>query len=765
MVLNRTMIARMAAAVAVWMGCAGVLAGIVAWRVQKGFDDNRKAELDTWCAGRARSLQQQFMLTADHVQCGGGGGGGTAHKDPLWQWQGLLWGACTPSGCALCTCLLQLLHASPMPPSPHATITPCHHHPMPPSPHATITPCLHHPMPPSPHATITPCHHHPMPPSRHHHPMPPSPHATISPCHHHPMPPSPHATITPCHHRPMPPSPHATINPCHHHPMPPSPHATITPCHPVPTHSSPLHLIPLRSAHPNPRTRACMMHQALEGLAVVFGGVQEDPWVVNSSLTQRSFANYILRTQPARPWVHSVAYICLVNGPDRATFERRVGCVLVDTSYQPCPPADWYMDVRLWFDAFHPFNRTESATYCLDSRQHPTYGAQLNRVKETPEKMLAEPTVLTNGHPGMGERAGLLTGLISSTLTHLYPLCPLSPFYSSWPPSRSFFVGFLCFSLPSSPLSQFPFIAFGFMPLRVAHCLSEPSPLGMMLPIFKGNVTAASSLQERQAALMGVFAAMVDFTRLADFINLEVLLQGALQLPFTGDSKGMEYSLEMYDVTATDVLPGSSTPLGPRLLYGAGDLPQGNPMHVNKLIPPSNETMLQPHRHKAVHHINLTDSSRTYQLWCRPPTHSPPTHTPPTHTPPTHSPPTHSPTTHTPPTPTHTPPTHCPPTHNPPTHNPPTHNPPTHNNPPTHTPRTHNPPTHNNPPTHTPPTHNPPTHNNPPTHTPPTHNPPTHNNPPTHTPPTHNPPTHQFITELPALAPASRFFRCIALPP
>ncbi|CAI5999513.1 unnamed protein product [Closterium sp. NIES-64] len=677
MVLNRTMIARMAAAVAVWMGCAGVLAGIVAWRVQKGFDDNRKAELDTWCAGRARSLQQQFMLTADHVQ--------------------------VLVGVRLCAVHLLAAAAACV---PHATITPCHHHPMPPSPHATITPCHHHPMPPSPHATITPCHHHPMPPSPHasitpchHHPMPPSPHATISPCHHHPMPPSPHATITPCHHRPMPPSPHATINPCHHHPMPPSPHATITPCHPVPTHSSPLHLIPLRSAHPNPRTRACMMHQALEGLAVVFGGVQEDPWVVNSSLTQRSFANYILRTQPARPWVHSVAYICLVNGPDRATFERRVGCVLVDTSYQPCPPADWYMDVRLWFDAFHPFNRTESATYCLDSRQHPTYGAQLNRVKETPEKMLAEPTVLTNGHPGMG----------------------------------------------------------------------------MMLPIFKGNVTAASSLQERQAALMGVFAAMVDFTRLADFINLEVLLQGALQLPFTGDSKGqcvprpagagMEYSLEMYDVTATDVLPGSSTPLGPRLLYGAGDLPQGNPMHVNKLIPPSNETMLQPHRHKAVHHINLTDSSRTYQLWCRPPTHSPPTHTPPTHTPPTHSPPTHSPTTHTPPTPTHTPPTHCPPTHNPPTHNPPTHNPPTHNNPPTHTPRTHNPPTHNNPPTHTPPTHNPPTHNNPPTHTPPTHNPPTHNNPPTHTPPTHNPPTHQFITELPALAPASRFFRCIALPP
>ncbi|GJP40301.1 hypothetical protein CLOM_g24582, partial [Closterium sp. NIES-68] len=56
------------AAVAAWIACAGALAGLVAWRVQKGFDDNRKAELDAWCAGRAHSLQQQFMQTADHVQ-------------------------------------------------------------------------------------------------------------------------------------------------------------------------------------------------------------------------------------------------------------------------------------------------------------------------------------------------------------------------------------------------------------------------------------------------------------------------------------------------------------------------------------------------------------------------------------------------------------------------------------------------------------------------------------------------------------------------
>ncbi|CAI5470187.1 unnamed protein product [Closterium sp. Yama58-4] len=154
---------------------------------------------------------------------------------------------------------------------------------------------------------------------------------------------------------------------------------------------------------------------------------------------------------------------------------------------------------------------------------------------------------------------------------------------------------------------------------------------------------------------MGLIAASVDFNRLAKFIILEVLRQGVaptrcgshkvwlpqgvaptrcgshkVWLPQgvaptrCGSHKvwlpqGADYSLEVYDVTPTDILPGSSTPLGPRLLYGVGglDVPQGDPMQVAKIIPPSNETMLQPQRHKAKQQINLTDSSRTYQLWCR----------------------------------------------------------------------------------------------------------------------------------------------------
>ncbi|CAI5980345.1 unnamed protein product [Closterium sp. NIES-65] len=127
----------------------------------------------------------------------------------------------------------------------------------------------------------------------------------------------------------------------------------------------------------------------------------------------------------------------------------------------------------------------------------------------------------------------------------------------------------------------------------------------MTFPVFKGKVTTESLLRERQVMFMGVIAACVDFNRLAEFIILEVLHQGA------------EYSLEVYDVTPTDPLPGSSTQLGPRLLYGVGDLPQGDPMQVAKLIPPSNESMLQPHCHKSVQQINLTNSLRTYQLWCR----------------------------------------------------------------------------------------------------------------------------------------------------
>ncbi|CAI5979268.1 unnamed protein product [Closterium sp. NIES-65] len=115
--------------------------------------------------------------------------------------------------------------------------------------------------------------------------------------------------------------------------------------------------------------------------------------------------------------------------------------------------------------------------------------------------------------------------------------------------------------------------------LTMPYFLNNGYPgMAMMFPIFKGNVTAATPWAERQAVIMGY--------------------------------GGVERSLEVYDVNPMD---------GPRLLYGMGglDVPQGDPLQVAKIIPPSNKTMLQPQRHKSVQQINLTDISRTYQLWCR----------------------------------------------------------------------------------------------------------------------------------------------------
>ncbi|CAI5491402.1 unnamed protein product [Closterium sp. Naga37s-1] len=333
---SRKVVRRMAAVVAVWMGLAGVLAGLVAWRVQKGFEDNRKAELDTWCAGRARSLQQQFMLTADHVQ-------------------------------------------------------------------------------------------------------------------------------------------------------------------------------------------------VLAGLATVFGGVRTNPWAVGSCLTQRHFVHLVERTVAAQPWVHAVGYMAVINGSDRAAFERKAQCKLLDILGKPAPEADWYMNSRVWFQENPPMPLLKMTSTCVNVRTHPSYGPGLSRMYQLPTNQLNMPYVLDNGEAGMG----------------------------------------------------------------------------MGFPIFRDGVTTSSPLEERRAALVGLIAASIDFKSLAAFIISEVLRQG------------VEYSLEVYDVTPTDFLPNSSTPLGPRLLYGVGDLPEGDPMQVAKLIPPSNQTMLQPHRHKSVQQINLTDTSRSYQLWCR----------------------------------------------------------------------------------------------------------------------------------------------------
>ncbi|GJP62888.1 hypothetical protein CLOP_g19958 [Closterium sp. NIES-67] len=130
----------------------------------------------------------------------------------------------------------------------------------------------------------------------------------------------------------------------------------------------------------------------------------------------------------------------------------------------------------------------------------------------------------------------------------------------------------------------------------------------MTFPIFSTGVSTASPLAERRRAFIGAMAASVDFKRLASSIIFDVL-------------QDVNYTLEIYDVTDTavthvDASP-SSTPSGPRLLYGVGDLPQGDPEEVSKVILPSNESMLQPWRYKVVHQINLTDPSRSFQAWCR----------------------------------------------------------------------------------------------------------------------------------------------------
>ncbi|GJP40339.1 hypothetical protein CLOM_g24616 [Closterium sp. NIES-68] len=132
--------------------------------------------------------------------------------------------------------------------------------------------------------------------------------------------------------------------------------------------------------------------------------------------------------------------------------------------------------------------------------------------------------------------------------------------------------------------------------------------IGMTFPIFSTGVSTASPLAERRRAFIGAMAASVDFKRLASSIIFDVL-------------QDVNYTLEIYDVTDTavthvDASP-SSTPSGPRLLYGVGDLPQGDPEEVSKVILPSNESMLQPWRYKVVHQINLTDPSRSFQAWCR----------------------------------------------------------------------------------------------------------------------------------------------------
>ncbi|CAI5488312.1 unnamed protein product, partial [Closterium sp. Naga37s-1] len=389
-----------------------------------------------------------------------------------------------------------------------------------------------------------------------------------------------------------------------------------------PTHA-PIHRHPpIRTMHASGTGGAA---GALEGLAVVFGGLQEDPWAVHSNLTQRLFADYVLRTQAARPWVHATAYAAFVNGSDREAFERRMRCPLVDMQGRPVPRADWYMDPRFWFDKHHPLDAVQRSTDCLDARTHPSYGPQLTRVKDTGGNMLTSPYVLSNGHPGMAMIMPVFKGNVTME--------------SAQRERRAAFMGVIAASVDFNQLADF-------IILEVLRQAALVGVIAALVGVIAASVGVIAALVGVIAALVGVIAASVDFNQLADFIILEYLpglynvratcrhakCRRAALLPLTRllrcadqtehpplAGAGAEYSLEVYDVTATAGPRNSSTStaLGPYLLYGVGDLPQGDPMQVAKLIPPSNETMLQPHRHKAVHQINLTDSSRTYQLWCR----------------------------------------------------------------------------------------------------------------------------------------------------
>ncbi|CAI5509165.1 unnamed protein product [Closterium sp. Naga37s-1] len=268
------MIARMAAEVAVWMGLAGVLAGLLAWRVQKGFDDNRKAELDTWCAGRARPLQQQFISTSDHFKVADG-----RHAVDR-----------RPSGTCSTTSRRK---APPVTPSPSATIT----------------------LPPAPGCT----------------PLPTEPLLTA-------------LTGAP------PPPPPA---------LKPAAAAAFTLAFTLPSPSS--HAPPLASRVPS--------------LAPV-------------------------------PRSHL--------SPTLAVFERRMGCTPGDMQERPAPPADWYMDMRFWFDEQGPFPLVENSTTCSDGHLHPSYGPELTRMKITGAAILTTPYFLNNGHPGMAMMFPIFKGNVTA---------------------------------------------------------------------------------------------------------------------------------------------------------------------------------------------------------------------------------------------------------------------------------------------------------------------------------------------------------------
>ncbi|CAI5527388.1 unnamed protein product [Closterium sp. Naga37s-1] len=175
------------------------------------------------------------------------------------------------------------------------------------------------------------------------------------------------------------------------------------------------------------------IHQVLAGLATVFGGVRQNPWAVGSCLTQRRFVHLVERTVAAQPWVHAVGYMAVINGSDRAAFEQKAQCKLLDILGKPAPEADWYMNSRVWFQENPLLPMLEGASVCINVRTHPSYGPQLSHMHELAANLLSMPYVLDNGEAGMGmgfpifkdgvttsspleERRAALVGLIAASI-------------------------------------------------------------------------------------------------------------------------------------------------------------------------------------------------------------------------------------------------------------------------------------------------------------------------------------------------------------
>ncbi|CAI5487041.1 unnamed protein product [Closterium sp. Naga37s-1] len=182
---------------------------------------------------------------------------------------------------------------------------------------------------------------------------------------------------------------------------PSSPHLSPPPVIFSPPHlSSPtvfLPPIPPNPTHPSSPISPACTHQALAGLVTVLGGVRDNPRGVGECMSQQRYVQFTHATVAARPWVHAVIYLLLLNHTDRAEYERQMRCGVVDFMERPRPPAEWYMPMRYWFSD----TALLATTPCKDMRTNPSFGPQLGGMVERAESWLTTPYVLDNGNAGI----------------------------------------------------------------------------------------------------------------------------------------------------------------------------------------------------------------------------------------------------------------------------------------------------------------------------------------------------------------------------